>query len=241
MTTIIRSDVRLTKPVSGSLILPEIPISGIEHRWHAESAMGSVNGLVTSISDSVGTEHLDTVVGVIKLKEANKVRYLDLGDTAAGANTISRVLVQPKATTAYTLAMLYYWDTLPAASTSAFSASNVGSTPGGMNVLVDKFGVGTWSTGGSSIGASGSNTPGWHTAMVTYNKNGSEMACIDGLANRGEASGGSTGTLDSVKSFGLRGSVGINARVIDAMYINHAVTDAEIKTIHEALAAQIPK
>lgn len=241
MTTIIKSDVRLTKPVSGSLILPEIPISGIEHRWHAESAMGPLNGLATSISDSIGSEHLDTVSGVVRIKEVNKVRYIDLGDTAAGANVISRVLAQPKTHTAYTLAMLYYWDALPSASTSAFSASNVGSTPGGMNILVDKFGVGTWSTGGSSVGASSNNAPGWHTAMVTYNKNGNEMACVDGIANRGEASGGSTGTLDSVKSFGLRGSVGVNARVIDAMFINHAVTDAEIKTIHEALAAQIPK
>lgn len=238
MTTIIRSDVKLSAPKAGTMILPDLGISGVLHRYHAETVLAKPGDLVTRIEDSVGSGHLDTVGGAVRMAQSAKgKRYLDFsaGNTT---NVIGGSFTQNY--TAYTLVALYYWEQIPAAATNAIGTTVQGGTNMGMNLLSgDKFGVGTWTpgTGTVSIAKSINTTAGWHTIMVAYDKAGDEMAAIDGQINRGDGKGV---PLESLTGFALRGPAGVNARIVEASYVNHVLTDAEVATVHSRLVAQIP-
>lgn len=236
MTTIIRSDSTLSAPTAGSLILPNLGISGIRHRWHAASALGAVDGTITRVNDSAGSADLTAVTGSVVLRQTPVGRrYLDLG-SAAGDNIVSASYTQ--AYSAFSLAMLYYWETVPAGAYNVLSTSALGGTPSGLNLLNSRYGAGTWNAGGISIATppDSSKVAGWHTIMVGYSKTGQEMAAIDGAIARGEGHG----TIDPLNVFALRGSGALKSRMVDAVYVDHVMTDAEIATLHARLIAQAP-
>lgn len=236
MTTIIRSDSTLSAPVTGSLVLPGLGVSGIKHRWHANSAIGAVGGAVSLLSDSVGDAHLNSVTGSVSLRQtAAGRRYVDLG-SVAGDNIISTPYSREY--TAFTLAMLYYWETPPASAYNALSTAAVGVTPSGLNLLNGRYGVGTWNSGGAAVATPTDTpqTPGWHTIMAGYSKTGQEMAVIDGMVVRAEGGG----TSEATKVFALRGNGTLKSRMVDAVYVDHVLTDTEIATLHSRLISQIP-
>lgn len=240
MTTIIRSDVKLSAPKAGTLVLPTLGISGVLHRWHAENAQGALNGAVTSVPDSVGAAPLITVAGSPTIKEgANGRRYLDLAGGSSDNTISSDVLTQDY--TSFSLAALYYWDTLPVGgSFPAITTIPAMANNSALNLLDNRYSTGTWNSGGTAIvtpALTPARTGGWHTVFIGYDKTGNEMAAMDGIAaTRGQGGG----TSDAITKFALRGRPALHSKIVEAVYVDHVLSNAEITTLHNSLIAQIP-
>lgn len=92
MTTIIRSNVTLSAPRPGAMLLPSLGVAGATHRWHAETVSGKPGSAVSSVPDSIGNAPLTTVIGAVTLGEtASGIRYLELGAGSGNGSTQNRI------------------------------------------------------------------------------------------------------------------------------------------------------
>lgn len=246
MTTIIRSNVTLSSPRPGSQILPPIGLSGVTHRWHAESVPGSKGSTVTVIPDNVGNAPLNSVaVGTVKLGEtASGTRYIDMGTPASGEVTRNRIDGSASGDSGeeWALVALVYWE--PASSTNSYGIFGTNASSAIQGVSLEPS--------GTRIAAyRGNNTPtvwtektskkGWHTVVTSYRKNGEESASLDGgPVAKGEIHAAGSEPF-SVSVFSISGVPDNKIRVIDFAFVNHALSDAEHAAVHKALAAQIPQ
>lgn len=240
MTIIFKSDTRLSAPRSRPLVLPNVPISGIKHRWNANTITSKVGEPITKLSDSVGTIDLTTVTGRPVLRAAaNGQRYLDLNAEGASGNSIHTTVDIPYQD--YSLVMLYYWDVVPTTNINVFSTRSLNATADGLNVIGSRYGVGTYTTGGTSVSTSDpSYSAGWHTVAVGYSPTGYELASVDGNVGS-RAQGHKTDPAANIAMFGVRGISAINSKMVEAMYIDHVLSDEELKIVHNELIKQVPK
>lgn len=236
MTTIIRSDAVLSRPMPGMQLLPSLGISGIMHRWHGDTARGSINGSVTEVGDAAGGAHLGTVEGQVILRETNGRRYIDLGVGDATRNRISGGGAK-STPDAFTLAALVYFE--PSWSISGAAASVLATQDGnshGIGVSPAEGKVSAYA--GGAILATSAVPAGWHSVVVSYNRNGVETITVDnGAPVQGEVHGN---TFAAMSAFGLVGRPALKVRFLDAAVIGHELTAAQRGIVHTALLAQKP-
>ena len=116
--------------------------------------------------------------------------------------------------------------------------NDAGFGPAFMHATLDQV---AWAGGGGSfiLSTAPASSVGWHTAVVSYRKNGDESISLDGGAvAKGEVH--NVNTAVSTSNFGMSGRPEHRIRVMDYAFINRALTDAEHGKVHAALASQIP-
>lgn len=236
MTTIIRTDVALTNPKMGSLILPSLGVSiGPKHRWHADSVSGEIGSVVGEIPDSIGTTHLKAAEGKSHLRSDSKGRrYIDLN--GAATNTFSATTADRFAD--YTLVALYHWDVITPTATNVFSPVSAGSTNGGLNLLGGKNGIGTWTGDGGKVVSTASLAHlGWHVLILGYSATGDEMVTADGQIISRTNAGGNVSTMSS---YALKGIASINSKVRDLMIFDRVLSNSDAEALWSAMKNQIP-
>lgn len=236
MTTIIRTDVTLSNPKSGALVLPSLGISsGPKHRWHADAISGEIGSLVTEIPDSIGTTHLKAVEGKSYLRsDAKGRRYIDLN--GAAVNSLSATTADRFAD--YTLVALYHWDVVTPAATNIFSPVAAGSTNGGMNLLGGKNGIGTWTgDGGKVVSTTVLAYLGWHVLIIGYSATGDEIVTADGQAVSRTNAGGN---LSTMSTYAVKGNSAYNSKVRDLMIFDRVLSNSDIEALWSTMKNQMP-
>lgn len=238
MATIIRSDVTLKAPTPGTQVLPSLGVSGVTHRWHADTVAVTEGQTVTAIKDSVGNANLTSVTGSIILRSTGGRRYLDFSAATDAQNRIAGA-ASGDSNEAFTLAGLVYWEPGTGSTFGMLGTSTVTSMQAiGMEPTRNGITAYNGGTGGAVIRAA-APANGWHTVVVTYRKTGDETVSIDGQpAVNGEAH--NITPARAIDQFSIAGLPNMKVRVIDYAFINRAASESEHATLHQALRTQIP-
>lgn len=251
MTTIIRSNVTLSSPQPGSVILPALGVSGITHRWSAEHIEGKPGAVVERVPDAIGGVELAASGGTAILRQsASGKRFIDLSsEISAGATYQQNRLVggaSSDSNVAFTLAGIIYWEKI--SSGQSYGVLNTSNSPSTQALSLDAQNgrISCYAGNSGVIISTGPTTKtGWHTCTVSYKANGEEVLCLDnGAIVRGEVhttTAGAPITAVSINSFGISGRPDTKVKVSEYAFINHALTDAEIRAAHTAMAKLLPE
>lgn len=251
MTTIIRSNVTLSNPQPGSVILPSLGVSGITHRWSAEHVEGKPGAVVERVPDAIGEVPLAASGGAAILRQsASGKRFIDLSsEISAGATYQQNRLVGVpvnESNVAFTLAGIIYWEKI--SSGQSYGVLNTYSSPSTQALSLDSQNSRISVYAGSSgiiLSTPPSTKSGWHTCTVSYQANGEEILCLDnGTITRGEVHATTAGvpiTPVPVNSFGMSGRPDTKVKVSEFAFINRVLSDAEIRAAHTAMAKLLPE
>lgn len=237
MTTIIRTDVTLSNPKSGSLILPSLGLSsGPKHRWHADAVSGEIGSLVGEIPDAVGTYHLKAKEGSSYLRSDSKGRrFIDLNSSPNAVFSSGPIADR---FSDYTMVMLYHWDAVSPTAANVFSPVSVGATNGGLNVLGGKNGVGTWSgDGGTVVATTQMANFGWHMVAIGYSTTSDEVVTADGQV---PSRTNGNGNISTMSSYNLKGIANLNTKVRDVMIFDRVLSNADLDKLWSNLKTQFP-